>query len=132
MQEHEPTGWPGRAVEHEPADPQEDISPQGDTVTVEAPTSLDDRAVASMRDDQSDTAGGPPAQPALGTARFHYLVQVGEEVDDEVLRSDTEFEVGEIVPFRGEKAIVNRIENVGPGETDRSAAIYRRLYCELA
>jgi hypothetical protein len=72
-------------------------------------------------------------------ARFAYVVVVGDLVDDEILRSETEFAVGDVVPFRGEKVIVERIGDLGrstaPRDVDESTfevTIYRRLNCRLA
>ena len=78
----------------------------------------------------------------IRVARFNYQVVVGDEVDDEVLRSDTDFEVGDVVPFKGDKAIVERIEELGRAawgsdaseraDPDPGTAIFRRLHCRLS
>jgi hypothetical protein len=74
-------------------------------------------------------------------ARFNYLVVVGGVVDDEVFRSDTAFAVGDVVPFRGDNAVVELIEELdraawGAGvsvaaEADLPTAIFKLLHCRL-
>jgi hypothetical protein len=79
-----------------------------------------------------------PLAKTSSMPRFVYVVVVGDTVDEEVLRSDSELEVGDVVPFKGEKAIVERIGDLGraalskdsaDAESERTA--YRRLNCRL-